>query len=123
MRTKIKWVELHSPLFMGTTRPGELGVNLKNKISSGSKITMEYCEERRHLYVTFEGRTVRVPEPSILSMVEELDREVAPYIAVDAFEVQPPKGKRTAQVSTPQDHVFAGKGAGKTGVEEAVRKL
>lgn len=103
MRTPIKWAELHSPLFLAGSN---LGLKLDPKGRVG--LSMEYDEEKRHLYVTYNNKTARVPEPSILSMNEGSN---------DAVPEKPKPvvvSKVVAQVSSPQDHVFAGPGAGKT---------
>lgn len=116
-KTSIIWAEVHSPIFMGGPSHGK-GVNLGQKLDPAHRqgLVLEYDEEKRHLYVMFDNRTVRVPEPSILSMIE--GKLEAPKAATP---ISPSPIK--AQVSTPQDHVFAGKGAGKTGVAEALKKL
>lgn len=105
MKTNIIWAELHSPLFLAGTNLG-----LKMDPSKRQGLVMEFDEEKCHLYVQYNGATARVPEPSILSMVEgELKKPIK--------ETPPPYVKKvvTAQVSTPQGHVFEGPGAGKTG--------
>lgn len=99
--TSIKWAELHSPLFLA-------GANLGAKLDPTKKtgLSMEYHEEKRHLYVGYNGHTARVPEPSILSMVEGI---IAPRVHAQTVPTGVPI---KAQVSTPQDHVFSG-GPGK----------
>ncbi len=101
MRTKIKWAELHSPLFLA-------GANLQMKLDPEKRkgLSMEYDEEKHQLYVTFNGHTARVPEPSILSMIEYGDAPVPSKGATT-----PVSRKIVAQVSTPQSHVFEGVGA------------
>lgn len=106
MRTKISWAELHAPLFLAGTN---LGQKLDHK-TKGSGVQMEYDEERHHLYVTYNGKTARIPETSVLSMVEG-----APAVA--KVVAQAPAHPIDAQVSTPQSHVHAGLGAGQTGQE------
>lgn len=104
MRTEIKWAELHSPIFVG-------GTNLSAKLDPTKRtgLRMEYDEDLRHLYVTWNNATARIPEPSILSMIEGATKEDKP-------KPSPVQGGKPikAQVSTPQDHVHAGMGAGKT---------
>lgn len=101
MKTEIKWAELHSPIFLA-------GTNLQAKLDPDKRegLKLEFDEEKRHLYVSYKGETSRVPEPSILSMVEGSPK--VRHLAA------PPKGSIKAQVSTPQDHVFAGEGKGKS---------
>ncbi len=110
-RTKIVWAELHAPLFLSGTN---LGQKLDHKTKGG--VSMEYCESRHHLYISYNGATARVPETSVLSMVEELDSRAA--VATAVKEVQKPTfDPSAAQVESPQSHVFAGPGAGQTGQE------
>ena len=105
MRTEIEWAELHSPLFLSGTN---LGMKLDPKKRMGLK--MAYDEDKKHLYVTYNGATTRVPEPSILNMVE-LGDQVTPTIVHEPKVI---KRVISAQVSGPQDHVFGGLGNGKT---------
>lgn len=102
MRTEIKWAELHSPIFLA-------GTNLKEKLDPKVRagLVMEYDEDKRHLYVSYNGCTARIPEPSILSMIEGID------VASPKHPFPATSKPIKAQASTPQDHVFAGPGAGK----------
>ncbi len=119
MRTKIDWVELHAPLFLA-------GTNLGQKIPSAthkSHITMEYDEEKRHLYVTYNKKSCRIPETSVLSMVESKDLAVrAVTDETHAIRQPVPFNPQAAQVSSPMDHVHAGPGGGLTGQEHVVKK-
>lgn len=113
MRTPIQWAELHSPLFLS-------GKNLSQKLDPNKVdgLSMEFDEEKHQLYVTYKNptpamgmpavSTARVPEPSILSMVEGevKKRKETPMVVPKVVK---------AQASSPQDHVFAGLGAGETG--------
>lgn len=102
MRTAIKWAELHSPLFLA-------GTNLQQKLDPTKRagLVMEFDEHNHQLYVTYNGQTARVPEPSILSMIEGT---IAPR---EIPKVVIPSGKAVkAQASGPTDHVFAGPGMG-----------
>ncbi len=115
MRTKIEWAELHAPLFLAGTN---LGQKLDHKVKGG--VTMEYDEDKRHLYVSYNGKTARIPETSVLTMVE------APTVAADPrgvakaqWEIPAPKfDPNAAQVETPISHVHAGPGHGQTGQEK-----
>lgn len=109
MRTKIVWAELHAPLFLAGTNLGQ-----KQDPKKRTGLSMEYCENKRHLYVTYNGQTARIPETSVLSMVEsneakEMDEKIAKMALAAKYG--------DAQVSTPMSHVFAGPGAGQTGQE------
>ncbi len=114
MRTEIIWAEVHSPIFMGSG-PGP-GINLGQKLDPKARkgLKLEYDEVKRHLYVTLDQKTVRVPETSVLSMVEgPITPAVAEVITkLNATGFDP----NAAQVETPTGHVFAGPGKGKTGV-------
>ncbi len=114
-RTQISWAELHAPLFLAGTN---LGQKLDPKKRGG--LAIEYDEERRHLYVGYNGQTARVPETSVLSMVEAGSQKPAPYPVTGALATFNPSA---AQVSTPQSHVFAGPGGGVTGQEEQLEKI
>src|ERR1700679_2938200 len=101
MKTKIYFAELQTTLFLA-------GKNHGVKLSSKSGLHLEYDEEKRHLFITFNGQEARIPEPNIASMTTpdpdaKFVRKAAPA----------PVNKVRAQVSTPQDHVFAD-GPGKT---------
>lgn len=128
MRTPIKWAELHGSIFLA-------GSNLLSKLDPSKRLglVMEYDEQRRHLYVTYNGQTARVPETSVLSMVEaeQVVRSGRAVVGLDVGLVESGSTTvtvpvatnggtftiATAQVSTPQSHVFAGPGGGQTGQE------
>ncbi len=115
MRTKIEWAELHAPLFLAGTN---LGLKLDPTKRGG--LTLDYCEEKRHLYASFGGKTARIPETSVLSMVEApllTKAEVAHIVAHQNNPLAQIPGLDSAQVSTPMSHVHAGPGAGQTGQE------
>ena len=101
---KIKWAELHTPLFLG-------GTNLQSKLDPHKRtgLEMEYDRSEKELIVRWNGETAIIPTTNVASMIEG---EVA---ARGKTESVTPPSKITAQVSTPQDHVFAGAGHGKTG--------
>lgn len=112
MRTDICWAELHAPLFLA-------GTNLGQKIDPAKRqgVKMQYDEERRHLYVSYNGKEARVPEPSILSMVEGKASVAQAAKATSASPMNTPSWPAHAQVSTPFGHVFQGEGHGQTGQE------
>ncbi len=114
MRTKIIWAELHAPLFLAGAN---LGQKLDHKTKGG--VVMEYCETRHHLYITYNGFTARVPETSVLSMIEgPTQPEVLEKLsAAEAGAAQRTFNPEAAQVGSPQSHVFAGPGGGLTGQE------
>lgn len=107
MKTKMSWAHLHAPLFL----TGATGQNLGDRLDPSKRfgLVLEFCDDTKHLYVTYKGTTIRVPEASIFSMVEG---DAAPAKAQEAAQ---PNRKIVAQVGTPQSHVHAGAGAGDTG--------
>ncbi len=124
MRTEIIWAEVHSPIFMGSgPGPGiNLGLKLDPKARKGLKL--EYDEEKKHLFVSLDGKTVRVPETSVLSMVEAAKDSPVGKIHEVHGKVPPASvifDPSAAQVETPMSHVHAGPGKGKTGVGGKVK--
>lgn len=123
MRTKIDWAELHAPLFLAGTNLGQKIPKAEHK----NHIHMEYDEEKRHLYVTYNKKTCRIPETSVLSMVEPpMDSpigeirvfrgEVPTYIPSEAHPgLEPLPQAAPPQVETPMSHVHAGPGKGQSG--------
>lgn len=105
MKTEIEWAELHAPLFLA-------GTNLGQKLDPHKRqgLRMEYDEDKRHLYVSYNEKTARIPETSILSMVEK----TATVIELPP-QPKPTKPAVDAQVETPTSHVFAGLGKGVSG--------
>lgn len=113
MRTKIVWAELHAPLFLNGTN---LGQKLDHKTKGG--VTMEYDEAKRHLFVSYNGKIARIPETSVLTMVEAPVTQ--PGVVVQRNTVVTPMAfdPNAAQVETPMSHVHAGPGHGQTGQEK-----
>lgn len=111
MRTEIEWAELHAPLFLAGTNLGQK-LNPKQRLG----LTLEYDEEKRHLYVSWMGKVARIPETSVLSM-----NEATPGSQPEAKKAEPIKQAVNAQVESPTGHVFAGAGHGKTGVGSRVK--
>jgi hypothetical protein len=96
MKTPIEFAELHGVLFMA-------GKNHGLKLTSSAALKLEYDEEKKELFVTYKDKTSRIPAPNISSFMEagQLQRPSHPDPA------PAPVNKVKAQVSTPQDHVFA----------------
>ncbi len=113
MKTKIEWAELHAPLFLA-------GTNLGLKLDAGPKatrqgLTLEYDEDKRHLYASYNGKVARIPETSVLSMVEGTTRVHEVFREGPALASAQIAGIDAAQVSSPMHHVHAGAGHGQTG--------
>lgn len=109
MIIKVKFAELHAPLFLN-------GKNHGLKLFSKNGIILEYDKEEKELLVNYRGSIAHLPstsvhsyEPDSMTLSEaamtELSQSSGPSIA--------PTKKVKAQVSGPHDHVFAGQGAGK----------
>lgn len=108
----VKRAKLHTDIFVA-------GKNLKESLDKKEhrhNLHMEYCREHQELHVTYNlngvVETVIVPATNIVCMaVGESEHEPVPAVQQAAV-------KMTAQVSSPQGHVFAGPGAGKTGKDK-----
>jgi hypothetical protein len=106
MTIEMKFVELQTPLFLAGTNHG-----LKIQVDR-RPIKLIYDKEDKMLTVQFNGEVAFVPYPNIASMTP-LDSK--PYLVEASKPKVPQVSNKTikAQVSTPQDHVFAN-GAGRT---------
>lgn len=106
---KIKWAELHTPLFLA-------GTNLQTKLDPHKRhgLEMLYDRSEKELLITYDNgdkkETAIVPITNVASMVEG---QIAARPVVEP--VKPITAKITAQVDSPQSHVFAGEGHGKSG--------
>lgn len=116
MRIEIEWAELHAPIFLA-------GTNLSQKLDPAKRqgLSMVYDEDKRHLYVTYNNgkgtkQTARVPETSVLSLIEA---EKSPVVVGAGKQEQvsaaPVFNPNAAQVDSPTAHVFGGPGKGQTG--------
>lgn len=112
----ISWAELHSPMFLAS---GKSGVNLGVKLDPAAKQGMKLGYDRTHqeLHVWYDGKHAFVPKSSVNSMniLGSGAPALSPAIPVTAPQQPVMPVRATAQVSTPQSHVFAGAGHGKTG--------
>lgn len=95
---KLKFAELHKPLFLA-------GTNLGEKLDIGKRtIELVYDRDHQELQVTYNAQTAIVPVSNVASMTPmssgALEEQAAPKAI--AAPLTPIK----AQVSTPQDHVF-----------------
>ncbi len=121
MRTPIKWAEVHGSLFLA-------GSNLLTKLDPVKRVglRLEYDEVKRHLYVHYKDEILRVPETSVLGMVEDVPVSITERIErgqrefTEHVKLETEAALRiavNAQVSTPMSHVHAGPGHGQTGQE------
>jgi hypothetical protein len=137
MKIDLKFAELHTALFMSSS--GGQGVNMGLKLNTigglGHKdgVSLTYDRVEKELHVRYKGELAIIPSTNVASMTPK-DPNVlgdtptsAPATpAVKAVEpVKEAKTapttatkKVTAQVSSPQGHVFEGPGAGKNGQEK-----
>lgn len=107
MKVPVELAHLNAPHFHITGK--SLGERLDTRVMRDLKL--EWDDETKELAITWGGRTGYA-----------VSSNVKAYFPFDAIPLHPslsppqlPKlEKRTAQVSTPQDHVFAGPGGGKT---------
>ncbi len=112
MKIDLEFAELHSPLFLG-------GKNHQMKLTAGArtKLQLVYDRAEKELLVFWdEGQhEAIVPVSNVSSMtpkrVDKVEPEVEPEVKPAPVSVA--SVARTAQVSTPQSHVFAGEGKGK----------
>ena len=98
MKTELSYAELHAPLFLA-------GKNHGLKLRADASLKLFYDEELKELHVSYNNKKARLPYPSVHSM-EEVP---VPIGVPDQPKPQPvvDKSKRSsAQVSTPQSHVF-----------------
>ncbi len=92
-----KFVELHSPLFLG-------GTNLTAKLDHNrrSGLYMEYDRVEKELHVQYNGQWAIIPTNNIASMIPSQENLfTAPIKPVTAPKPFAPQGKFKAQVSTP----------------------
>lgn len=99
--TEVEYAELHTPLFLA-------GTNLGQKLDPRKRhgMHMSFDDEKKRLIVKWGHKVAQIPEANIACFIEGT--------IVEPPKIVPAKSAMTAQVSTPQDHVFAGPGAGKT---------
>ena len=113
MKIALKFVELHTPLFLAGTNHGV-------KIKSGDRgVALLYDRAEKELLVFYKDEVAIVPSASAATMIPESKEALgikAPEIKTTAATIvapAAPKAKVKAQVGGPMDHVHAGPGAGK----------
>lgn len=121
MKINLSFVELHSPLFFAEKNWGQK-LELA-KVRSGTIRITEMIYDRADKELCLRGQSDKgffegfVPSSNIISytpLPEGLGALKAPIAELVNPLVNPPKAKVKAQVGAPNDHVFAGPGAGKT---------
>lgn len=113
---ELEFCELHGPIFVkGTNLPPKLVVG--DAPGQRRDIKLFYDRSHREVHVHFKDKIAIVPRENVASMVEKTAdiptfKGLAESLDRTANTVME---KMTAQVDTPQNHVFAGPGKGKTG--------
>jgi hypothetical protein len=105
-RVELSYAELHSPLFLG-------GKNHNMKLGDlHGKQKLVYDRAEKELLVSWDGHEAIVPLTNVACM---WPRKEAKPIPIEKALPQQAHSRPTAQVETPQSHVFAGPGKGQTG--------
>lgn len=115
MKIELSFAELHNPLFLNNTNWGQ---KLKPNMGTKGKLELAYDRVEKELLVKAGSRIAIIPVGNVSSM-EPVSTEALPKETEQVMEITPkgkpgPKPKINAQVSGPHDHVFAGRGGGKT---------
>lgn len=100
---ELKFVELHSPMFLSKT-------NLGLKLDPGKRqgMRLEYHREHQELHVHLNDQMAIVPLTNVVSMAPgKPERPLAQFTHPMVVNIG------SAQVETPQGHVHAGPGKGK----------
>lgn len=116
MKIELRFAELHAPLFISDEKHQGKNFGMKLDHIKHRGIKLEYDREAQELLVSWEGREAIVPLTNVISM-QPLKAEPAKVVRLPETAVAAPKVKATAQVSSPQGHVFEGPGKGQTGQE------
>jgi hypothetical protein len=104
MKIEVKRARLHTPLFLGGKN---LGDHLDRTRGEYRDLGMFYDTEEQMLYVTWNKETTWIPLTNVANGVSG-----APQVRAVSTPAQ--RAPIEAQVSTPQGHVHAGPGHGKT---------
>ncbi len=99
---EISRAELHGPINLG-------GKNHSGKLRHSDGVAMRYCRVHKEMLVHYNGEDGVIPATNIALLVPVKHKPKA-----KAAEPAGPNIAIKAQVETPQDHVFAGPGHGKT---------
>lgn len=111
---ELEFCELHGPIFVK-------GTNLPPKLIPGDgpgmrrDIKLFYDRSHREVHVHFKDKVAIVPRENVASMVEKSGETKFQDLPISVEGLKMTLPKVTAQVDTPQSHVFAGAGHGKTG--------
>lgn len=103
-QVEVEYAELHTPLFLAGTN---FGTKLDRRDHKRRDLVLVFDEDKKRLIVTFNKKVAQVPEAAVAYWIEGKVENLKPIH-------NPVMGPTSAQVATPQDHVFAGPGAGKS---------
>jgi len=118
-KIEISRAELHGPIILGGKNLG----TMNNKLTASNGVRMHYCRVHHELHIHCNGDDGIIPSANIALLVPVKHKAKVEAVnsnpirtIVDTSKVQvgTPGGPVKAQVETPQDHVFAGPGHGKT---------
>lgn len=119
MKIDLRFAELHAPLFMSDEKHQGKNFGMKLDAKKHSGIRMLYDTDTQTLHISHGGLDAIIPATNVVSMMPAPVEKAAPQPrGVEAVLMAEPVKPVTAQVSTPQSHVFAGPGGGVTGQEE-----
>jgi hypothetical protein len=104
MLTKMKFVELHAPLFHAGKNHG-----VKLDPAKYPGLTLNYSAEEEMLYVSWNDEIAWVPKTSVHSMNPGEPKTYKPQVTHSVVA-----NIASAQVETPATHVQKGPGHGKT---------
>lgn len=112
-RIDISFLHLHAPLFFANKNWGE---KIDTRNTHKGKIEMVYDRDLSEVLIKCEKHVSIIPISNVVSMTP-FTTEPLPETVSHASA----NHKITAQVSGPHDHVFAGAGAGQTGLGKKVK--
>lgn len=107
--------ELHSVINIGGKNM-KLKIDTRHRADPGPACKLQWDKENRELLITWNGETAHMPEPAVNGYfpVEGNEQHSGKAATLNAHPTQVAGAAIRAQVTTPQAHVFAGPGAGKT---------
>ncbi len=118
-KIELRFAELHAPLFISDEKHQGKNFGMKLDHVKHRGIKLEYDRDAQELLVTWEGREAIVPLTNVISMQPATTAPATVIKAPINTKQSPgsPLAKASAQVATPQGHVFEGPGKGQTGQE------
>ncbi len=108
MKVNLKFAELRQPLFLAGKN---FGIKLEPKKHDHAGMTLVYDRAEKELLIGWKGEEAIIPTANVASMTID----ALPATEPEPEMARPMRAKVSAQVDTPQSHVFAGPGGGTTG--------